>query len=113
MNENLKMVPAEQFATKTIENLNVLTVGAGTNCPCGGDSGYGGLTILLFENDASTDMRIELDGITYDNINKVQLIFGGDSECETVIQGLRFQLDQLEKQLNNNGNHSYLHESAI
>jgi hypothetical protein len=42
--ENMKTIP---FSTKKINSLNVLTVSAGTNTPCGGDTGHGGRTFFL------------------------------------------------------------------
>lgn len=92
-----------QVATKEIESANIITVTAGTNCPMGGDTGHGGRTILAIKNEASSDMRIELDGIDYGNIESVKLIFGGDCECRTVIEALEFSLETLKMQLKTNG----------
>ena len=98
MNAKLDIIQTVPLATKTIESMNILTVGAGTNCPKGGDSGHGGLTTIVFENDASTDMRVEVDGKYYGNVDKIVLTFGGDTECDTLIKALGFARDALIKQ---------------
>ena len=97
-NANLTCNIKPTLESQTIESMNILTVGAGTNCPKGGDSGHGGLTTIVFENDASTDMRVEVDGKYYGNVDRIVLTFGGDTECDTLIKALSFARDALIKQ---------------
>lgn len=92
-----------QVATKEIESLNIISVIAGTNCPMGGDTGNGGRTILAIKNEASSDIRIEVNGIDHGNIDSIKLTFGGDSECETLIEALEFALETLTTQRKING----------
>ena len=89
-------MPAIRLASKSFESLNILRVDVGTNCPCGGDSGHGGRTLLRFTNEASTDMRIRVDGGAQVEVQSIELIFGGDTECETLIQALEFALGALK-----------------
>lgn len=89
-------MPTIPLASTSFESLNILKVDVGTNCPCGGDSGHGGRTILRLTNEASTDMRIRVDGGAQTEIRSVELILGGDTECETLIQALEFALSALK-----------------
>lgn len=89
-------MPTIPLASTSFENLNFLGVDVGTNCPRGGDSGHGGRTVLRFTNEASTDMRIRVDGGAQMEIQSVELILGGDTECETLIQALEFAINALK-----------------
>lgn len=77
--------------------FNTLRVDVGSNCPQGGDSGHGGRTLLRLTNLASTDMRVAIDGNTYQDVESVSLAFGGDSECDTLIECLEFALARLKQ----------------
>jgi hypothetical protein len=90
-------MPTIPIASKTFEHFNILKVDAGTNCPCGGDTGHGGRTLIRFTNEASTDMRVRVDNGQQIDAQAVEIVFGGDAECETVIQALEFMLDALKK----------------
>jgi len=89
-------MPTISTASTTFENLNILKVDVGTNCPCGGDTGHGGRTLLRFTDEGSTDMRIRIDGGAQVEAQSVELVFGGDAECQTLIQSLEFALDALK-----------------
>lgn len=80
-------------------SCNMLSVEAGTNGFRGGDSGHGSRTYLSFENDASTDMSVSIDGVQY-SADKIELMFGGDSELETVILALEYAVKALKNQTN-------------
>jgi hypothetical protein len=80
-------------SVKTIKrefvSANILRITVGTNCPQGGDAGHGGRTIVVLEDTGSTDMRCaQLPG-------GVELVFGGDAECETLISALEFAAETL------------------
>lgn len=85
--------------TMVFENLSVLSVTAGTNGIQGGDSSKGGRTIIEFANLSASDMRISMDGKEIDSWDKIAIIFGGDSELENIIGGLKFALTMLEKKV--------------
>lgn len=72
-------MPTVSTASITFENFNILKVDVGTNCPCGGDTGHGGRTLLRFTNEGSTDMWVRIDG-------------GAQAEA----QSLEFALDVLK-----------------
>ena len=76
----------------TATSGNVLSVTIETNCPRGGDSGHGGRTLLELKDEGSTDMEVEVIP------GGVRLRFGGDTECETLIECLRWAADSLAKQ---------------
>jgi hypothetical protein len=84
--------------SKSIQNANCISVSVGTNCPAGGDSGHGGRTTFKIKNDASTDLRVAIGGMTPVEADSVEIILGGDTECETLIEALEFALDVLKKQ---------------
>lgn len=87
------------ISSESFESLNCITVYAGTNCPAGGDSGYGGRTILGITNDAATDLRVGLNGTSPVEVNSVEIVLGGDTECETFIQALEHALQVLKTQI--------------
>ena len=75
--------------------FNILGVTVATNGYHGGDSGHGGRTYISFEDLCSTD----IDAIvTYgqDTNAKVEIMLGGDSELDSMIDALRWAADKLE-----------------
>ncbi len=91
-------MPRIPVGTNTFENANILTVTAGTNCPAGGDSGHGGRTLLRIVNDASTDISVRIDGGELQQVDSVEIILGGDTECETFTQALEYAVSVLRLQ---------------
>lgn len=85
---------------KVITSANILTVEVGTNCPQGGDTGHCGRTYLKIKDEALTDIRIKVNGEWVD-ILEIELLFGGNCECETLIDALRYAVNVLELQSNN------------
>lgn len=95
---------------KVITSANILEVEVGTNCPQGGDAGHGGRTYLKLSDGGGTAWGIRVNyGRTYVfnggpdpgqvlecRPDSVTLVLGGDTECETLIQALRFAADTLE-----------------
>ena len=103
-------MPTISTASITFENFNILKVDVGTNCPCGGDTGHGGRTLLRFTNEGSTDMRVRIDGGAQAEARSIELVFGGDAECQTLIQSLEFALDFLKTSA---ANTLYGHEETV
>jgi hypothetical protein len=81
-------------AKAEITLCNILEVEVSTNCPQGGDGGHGGKTELRFKDLAGTCMDLKVDRVSaveeMSGIREVSLIFGGDSEAETLAQALEF-----------------------
>lgn len=69
---------------KEIVDCNILHVEAGTTGLKGGDTGHGGRTYFSITDEASTDMEVNV----FDNGFEVML--GGDTELETMIEALEF-----------------------
>ena len=70
-----------------------------------GDSGHGGRTYLRLSGYDSTDMNLKTKSSTigaaqenWEEVKEVELLFGGDSECDNLIEGLQFILDNLKLQ---------------
>jgi len=87
--------------SKEITSCNILKCSVETNCPQGGDSGHGGRTKFILENLASTDMSILVHGDALEP-DKIEIMFGGDSECETFIEALQFAQQTLKQIVKNN-----------
>lgn len=96
MKENKRFVDGQEITTYTeeFEAMNGIEVEVGTNGYGGGDASHGGRTYLRIENTFCTSMSVNGD----DDIRKVELVFGGDSEMETFIEALRFAYEQLKKE---------------
>jgi hypothetical protein len=71
-----------------------LRVAVGTNCPKGGDAGHGGRTVLILENP-NGDFRCGVDGAEALHASKIEIVAGGDSEFETLLDGLEFAVETL------------------
>jgi transcriptional regulator with XRE-family HTH domain len=92
-----------ELKEKEIVNANILTIKVGTNCPQGGDTGHGGKTFIVLEDSACTDMRLQIDDEDeYYEPEKIKIMFGGDTECITIIEALKFAVKELEKQFRSN-----------
>ena len=61
----------------------------------GGDSGHGGSTYIGFEDLCSTDMDAVVS-YGQDTNAKVEIMIGGDSELDSMIEALRWAADKLE-----------------
>lgn len=85
-------------SSKTFQNANILSITVGTNCPNGGDSGHGGRTLFRLTNDASTDMSARVNGGQLQSVESVEIVLGGDTECETFIQALEYATSVLRAQ---------------
>ena len=79
----------------------ILKVEAGTNCPQGGDSGHGGRTVFRLTDLSATDMSVRLNDGKPIQVEKVELLFGGDCEAECFIESLEFAIRVLRGQCGN------------
>lgn len=81
---------------ETKDNFNVLQVEAGSTGKCGGDSGHGCRTYFRIEDVASTDMTINKIADRFGFVSGFEVILGGDSELDSIIEALKFIVDTLE-----------------
>jgi len=80
---------SQEFSDACILRTIVSTTGY-----CGGDTGHGGRTEIVFEDLGGTDIEAsysEQEG------KKVTISLGGDAELRVIIDALRFAADSLEK----------------
>lgn len=78
-----------------ITGANLLGVTVGTTGHRGGDSGHGGRTVLCIEDLGSTDINVTTARGRYGEL-KICIKLGGDSELDTLIEGLEFAVDVLK-----------------
>ena len=76
--------------------FNTLTVTVGTNGYQGGDSGHGGRTYISIEDTGCTDLNARATINSHDQ-TKVEIMLGGDSELDSIIEALRWAADKLEE----------------
>ncbi len=92
-----------KWKSKTFVSCNILKMLCGTNCPCGGDAGHGGKTILKLEDEACTDWEIYVNGqLVCECPQTVTLILKGDTENETFIDALKYASKYLTTITNQN-----------
>lgn len=77
--------------SRDVYNCNILEVEAGTNGPRGGNSSYGCRCYLRIEDVASSNIVCKplSDG-------GFELMTGGDTELDTLIEALKFAVNVLE-----------------
>ena len=76
--------------------FNTLGVTVATNGYQGGDSGHGGRTYICFEDLSSTDIDAVVSS-GQDTNTKLEIMLGGDSELDSMIDALRWAADKLEE----------------
>ena len=76
--------------------FNILGVTVATNGYQGGDSGHGGRTYIRLEDLSSTDIDARVS-VGPNTNSKVEIMLGGDSELDSVIEALRWAADKLEE----------------
>ena len=76
--------------------FNTLGITVGTNGYQGGDSGHGGRTYICIQDLGCTDIDASISKSS-DNGPKVEMILGGDSELDSIIDGLRWAADKLDE----------------
>lgn len=79
---------------------NTLTVTVGTNGYQGGDSGHGGRTYISIEDTGCTDIEARASVNSYGQ-TKVEMMLGGDSELDSIIEAFRWAADKLGEIKNN------------
>lgn len=110
MTYSLKMGFGLELPTKrkAIEMANHLGVEVGTNCPRGGGSKCGGVTFLGLKDLGSTSMEIGIRQrgrqrwSVHNNLERIDLVFHGDSECSSLIEALRFAVVTLQDTMRTN-----------
>jgi hypothetical protein len=86
-------------ASETFGSVNILTVTVGTNCPAQGDGAQEGRTLLRLRNDEATNISVRVNGGRLQGqVESIEIVLGGDAECETFIQALEFALKVLRAQ---------------
>jgi len=89
--------------TKEMNSANILDITVGTNCPQGGDAGHGGRTVFRLSNAAATAMSLKYNDVEIGQVEDIEIILSGDTECDTFIQALEFALESLKSQVRCNG----------
>ncbi|MCH4007875.1 MAG: hypothetical protein LKE59_12125 [Eubacterium sp.] len=87
---------------REIFDANILSVEAGTNGYCGGDTGHGSRTYIRIEDMAGTDITVRPLRNYFKDNSGLELILGGDSELSTILEALKFitkvLTDQIEEE---------------
>ena len=91
-----KTIDGRQVVTysRNCVGANMLKAEAGTTGYRGGDSGHGGRTYFSLTDLSGTDIRASRSR----KADGVQVLLGGDSELDTVIEALKFIVQVLEDQ---------------
>jgi hypothetical protein len=84
--------------SQEIVNCNILNVEVGTNVPQGGDAGHGGKTFFELKDEGGTSWTITKLG----DDEGVRIELGGDSECITFANALRWAADELDRMVAEN-----------
>lgn len=82
--------------TEMFSRLNTLEVEVGTTGVQGGDSGHGCRTYLRIEDRAGTDIKVNLIPESHKGNGGVEIVLGGDSELNTIIDTLEFAAHNLK-----------------
>ena len=82
---------------KSFTSCNVLEVTAATNGCKGGDAGHGCRTMIRIEDRAGTSIKARVIPESIRGNGGIELRLAGDCELLTLIEGLRFAADALEK----------------
>lgn len=82
---------AIETVTEEFNSANILMATIGTNCPRGGDSGHGGRTVFILHDLGGTDLRCSIDDNGQpERVTKIEIVLGGDCECDTFADALEF-----------------------
>lgn len=82
---------------KTFTSANILEVTAATTGLRGGDAGHGCRTIVRIEDRGGTAIKARVIPDSIHGNGGIELMLAGDCELFTLIDGLRFAADALEK----------------
>ena len=101
MNSNA-IVDGQSIPTQVEEFIgrNILEIEAGTNGCRVEDSGICCRTYFRIKDIDNTDIRLDFEPLESGNrIGEVTIMLRGDSELDTFLDGLRFAVDTLERQI--------------
>lgn len=88
----------KNLETKCITDHNVMEVTVGTTGGAGGDRKHGGRTYLSLEDCGGTAWAIRVNGLArYPDLNKLEILFGGDAELDVFIEALEFAVKKLNQ----------------
>ncbi len=75
-------------------------VEVGTNTPRGGDTGHGGVTVLVLRDLGGTDWKVEIggEGSVARSPGELRIEFYGDAEARNLVKALHFAVRVLELQ---------------
>lgn len=76
--------------------FNIIGATVATTGYQGGDSGHGGRTYICIEDIADSDLHARVTELPSGS-TKFEIIAGGDSELDTLIESLRWAADTLER----------------
>ena len=82
---------------RTLSSANILEVTAATTGYRGGDAGHGCRTIVRIEDRGGTAIKARVIPESIRGNGGVELTLAGDCELLTLVDGLRFAADALEK----------------
>ena len=92
------MVAKIKTYKKTFSSANILSIEVGTNTPCGGDAGHGGVTVFKLRNEGGTAWELRCNGIKKEDPEEITIELYGDTEADTFIQALEYALSILKSQ---------------
>lgn len=75
----------------------ILDVIVGSTGYQGGDSGHGGRTVLVLDEQGGTDIRCKTFGSPYGGADRIEIVLGGDCELDVFADGLMFAAKTLKK----------------
>lgn len=76
--------------------FNVIGATVATTGYKGGDSGHGGRTYICIEDVADSDFHARASQLP-SSTSKLEIMAGGDSELDSLIEALRWTADTLER----------------
>ena len=83
---------------RDVISCNLLSVEAGTNGYKGGDSGHGSRTYFRIQDEGGTDIEVKPTHNRWGAVDGFEVMLGGDTELETIIEALKFITHVLEEE---------------
>ena len=83
--------------------MNILSVKAGTNTPCGGDAGHGGILVFKLTNVGATVWKVRCTDqlgryVEIEEPRELSVELYGDSEAESFVEAIQFAAPALGDQ---------------
>ena len=100
-------------------NLDLLSLEVGTNCPQGGNRSHGGRTYFKLKNqtgnaalgfDVQYSKLLEKEHANPYSWESIEIVLGGDFECESFIKCLEYAAERLRTQFEFNKSQQKLNE---